>query len=292
MKKIILVSIISLFGISGRCQIVLGKLGTEALVEDAVKDGFLLVGTQYQLKEKSTGNLYGRGKRDYFGELYSLGYFFPQGCVLPKESLYPWEKDPDFAKYKNNDKYEPILMDSIYIKNSGKNALRKSELVRSAFQLPNTEFSCIPLGLSEKTGLPVDYEFGQVSGWFVWCMLSNGNALGKESLFSFTSFYRTIEIKDTTSVQIEAPKIGDNLLGGIFVVPKIDSIGKITLCTKGILQKGNNGKWILRVYNKDWNMLEVSEKDEIVGPTESNQDEGELKLVTSGKKKKKTKTKK
>lgn len=292
MKKILLVSIISLFGISGRCQMVLGKLGTEALVEDAVKDGFLLVGTQYQLKEKSTGNLYGRGKRDYFGESFSLGYMFPQGCLLPKESLSPWENDPDFVKYKNSDKYEPVLMDSIYIKESGKNASRKSELVRSVYQLPNTGFSCITLGVSEKAGLPVNYEFGQVSGWFVWCMIPNGNTLGKESLFSFTSFYRTIELKDTTSVQIEAPKIGDNLLGGIFVVPKIDSIGKITLCTKGVLQKVNNDKWILRIYNKDWNTLEVSEKGELVGSTVSNQDEGELNLVTSGKKKKKTKTKK
>ena len=292
MKKILLVSIISLLGISGKCQMVLGKLGTEALVEKAVKDGFLLVGIHYQLKEKSTGNLYGRGKRDYFGESYSLGYKFPQGCVLPKESLSPWENDPDFVKYKNNDKYEPVLMDSIYIKESGKNASRKSELVGSVFQLPNTGFICIPLGLSEKKGLPIDYEFGQVSGWFVWCMIPNGSALGKESSLSFTSFYRTIEIKDTTSIQIEAPKIGDNILGGIFVVPKIDSIGKITLCTKGVLQKANNSKWILRVYNKDWNTTEVSEKGEIVGPAESNQDEGELNLVTSGKKKKKSKTKK
>ena len=292
MKKIILVSIISLLCISGRSQMVFGKLGTEALVEDAVKDGFLLVGTQYQLKEKSSGNLYGRGKHDYYGESYSLGYMFPLGCVLPEESLSPWENDPDFDKYKNSEKYEPVLMDSIFIKKSGKKASGKRELVRSIFQIPNTGLSRIPLGASENTGLPVDYEFGQVSGWFVWCMIPNGNALGKESSFSFTSFYRTIVIKDTTSVLVEAPQIGDNLLGGIFVVPKIDSVGKITLCTKGVLQKAENGRWKLRVCNIDWNTVAVPEKDETVSPAETNQDEGELNLVANGKKKKKSKTKK
>lgn len=284
-KKVILLLLISLVCITGKCQIVLGKLGTEALVEDAVKEGFVLVGTQYQLKEKATGNLYGRGGRNYYGELYSLGYLFPCGCILAKESLRPWDKDPAFEKYRKNEKYIPVLMDTITLKTANRGASHINCLIRGISNVPNTRLSNVSLELSGHSGFPLNQELGQLSGWFVWCMIPKDGQIGRETEFSFTSLYRTIEIKDTMSIPVEAPKNGEKLLGGIFVVPKVDSLGKITLYTKGILCKISNDKWGLRIYNEEWDRCEATVKEGSAETTKPT-DEGELNLVTSGKKNK------
>lgn len=291
MKRFILLLLISLVCYTGRCQMILGKLGTEALVEDAVKEGFVLVGAQYQLKEKATGNLYGRGGRNYYGESYSLGYLFPQGCILAEESLSPWDKDPDFEKYRKNEKYVPILMDTISLKKANRGVSRINCSIRGISNLPNTGLSSISLDVSEYSGFPLNQEIGQLSGWFVWCMIPKEEQIGRETDFSFTSLYRTIEIKDTMAVPVEAPKNGEKMLGGIFVVPKVDSLGKITLYTKGILCKINNDKWGLRVYNEEWDKSEAPMLEGSAETTKPNKDEGELNLVTIGKKNK-TKSKK
>lgn len=292
MKRLSLVlSFILMFGLSCRGQLILGKLGTDLLVEDALKGGFIIVHTQYQLKAKASGNLYGRGGRDYYGETYSLGYLFPQGCIVPYSTLNPWENDPYFEKYRGNDSYQPVLTDTATYISCGKDATLQSFVMSNITAISDSAFFIVPTEPDEGKALPVTQEEGELTGWFLWCMIPKGQNLGTDSALSYTSIYRKINTTDPTTLYVDAPIREENPLGGIFVVPHVDSVGKISLLTKGILQKTDDGSWYLYFCSKEPNQSAGKhEESEKIGTAEKN-DDG-LTLVASGEKKKRTKDKK
>ena len=68
----------------------------QKMVEDAVKDGIILVRQNFQLKDTMTQQRYGRNHGDSFGSQYCIAAKVKSGLCVSKRFRNPWEYDDNY----------------------------------------------------------------------------------------------------------------------------------------------------------------------------------------------------
>jgi len=262
------------------------------LIESSVADGIYIVRTNYVLKEKSTGNLYGRGGEQFYGSYYTIGYKLPTGIVCDRHAQTPWVRDQEYDKYRNNEKYEPVLTDSFSI-----TGIMNEKKVQS---LPTTQFRIISntdIGLFSSLFSNDEFfsvnakDLGEQTGWIVWLSSTTNDFHAKGAKLNLTSSNKLLNITDSTKIKIETPVYSERIVGGIFIIPEFVGVGKIRLNLRGLIMKEEE-QWFLYPANKNWKLCNNSRID--VSPAEvTNQVDIEeltpIKEKTTSKKKKKSK---
>lgn len=196
----------------------------------------------FQVSDKKTGDLYGLNNKDEFGTEISLGIKVKNGFVLTDRAVRPWEHNAKFETYRND--YNPVPYMSEYSE-VGENA-KYDTLDISQSKMKELLSTSLYFQTSDSflgKGLTVDFTKGTKDGWIVWVCIDNGADLNKTSQVELISYSKTIDVEETSHIDLDAPD-GKEILGGIYVVPNNKSIGELEFCVSGIIVE-NKGKWSL-----------------------------------------------
>jgi hypothetical protein len=213
------------------------KSANQQLIEDAVGEGLFIVHTSYRLKDKKgkKPQFYGWENQPYFGETLSLGVKTRTGFILDARAVTPWLSDARFDAYRDDNSYEPVVFESRFTS--------ISDTASSLLNVSKTEpVAGGNLYLSSDTvfrhrGFPVDNADGLKQGWLVWLVAPDSSDINDNILV-----YRneTEFRKGHTVYPVKTPS--RPVLGGLFIVPRIEDIGQITFYLCGIAVD-NDGQW-------------------------------------------------
>ena len=238
MKKYLLHCLIYLFSTTGFGQTFVTS-SSQKLVENAVKDGIILVRQYYQLKDTTVRPIqyYGRNNQPDFGMSLSLGILFENGYLSGVEAFNPWMQDGNFIEFKNS-KYVPILsrtefrtfsdyhFDSLHISN---------EIIpfqeEHIFMFKDSLFS--------NRGFVVNKNIGKQECWLVWVTSAEEARNENDSLHLALTTYRmdiTIE-RGHNIYDIPSPPFKKNIIGGFLISPVVTAIGNISFQLVALLEK-------------------------------------------------------
>lgn len=242
MKRILLLSLIVMLLTNSYAQFSIGKSTATLWIDDAINSAFFLSRNSFQVSDKKTGELYGLNNQNEFGTEISLGIKIKNGIVLTDRAVRPWEYNAKFDTYR--DGYEPVPYMSEYSEIGGdakydtldtSQSKKEKILSSSLYFLASDRFS--------GKGLTVDCTKGTKDGWVVWICANKDADLNKNSKVELVCYSKTIDVNDANKIDIDTPD-GQNILGGVYVVPNSTDIGILEFCISGIIVE-NEGKWSL-----------------------------------------------
>lgn len=221
------------------------KSNNQLLIEDAVKQGFIIIRQSYQLCD-TTANPYtyfGKNNDDFFGQTFSLGIITEKGIYCNNQAICPWNFDTSFEDYRNT-KYKPVLYQTYYrfLTNSTYQEIkydRDSLNIMYSNLLYSIDFD----GFED--GFVVDNQQGEKQGWLV--LVDTNDHISVNDTVPFRmSIYRSplIFSNDSAQYNIEVKSMYDSFIGGVYITPTITAVGQITFVLSGIVQN-NNHNWII-----------------------------------------------
>lgn len=237
MKKILFLLFATFVASNIYSQINFGKLGTDVLVDNSIKGGISIIKSEYQLRNKKDGKLYGRGGKDVYGFVCYIGINIPTGVLVMADIRTPWLTDSDFDKYRNNETYEPVLKTiKLFSKYESDSVLCKELSIDTNVTYNNDSTLFLLKDLNLKSNFNVQIESNIKDSWIIWFSVEKGQKLiGFENL-DFNTIYQK-QGEDINGKNIKTPLGSNMLLGGIVLTPKITGIGKIDLRLVGLLNK-------------------------------------------------------
>ena len=246
-KVTIIVSLIGLLftPLTISAQTMTIKVPSNELIENSIKGALFLSRSEYQLREISSGDIYGLDENDYFGRYYTIGVSTTQGVYLDGNIINPWEKDRNYTPYKGKGRFEPILSEELNFfpleKNNSSIQVAKTHLTEdSIFVVAHPKIKKIPV---VRTAAPVSEN---VSGWVIWCHVDE-TAILMDSVQVDLSAVGTTIMPSAQGTKINTPRSGGRkMIGGLFVIASYgQNPGEIVLQIAGMLQQSNDGIWYL-----------------------------------------------
>lgn len=240
MKRILFLLLTTIIGSNVYCQINFGKLGTDILVDNSIKNGISIIKSEYQLRNKKDGGLYGRGGKDVYGSVYNVGINLPTGVLVMADIKSPWLKDSDFDKYRNSESYEPVLKSiTVFSKCDSDSVLCKDLSLDTEIAYNNDSTLFLLKDLDLNNNFELKLETNIQDSWIIWFVVEKGQKLvGFENL-EFNTVYQKQD-QDIIGRDVKTPLGTNILLGGIVISPKISGVGKIELKLVGLLNKDSN----------------------------------------------------
>lgn len=211
--------------------------GAQKFVEDAVKNGLLIVNQKYCLVDDNMRQ-FGSENRDFFGQTISVGIKVNNGYLVDLKAVAPQKFDPNFEAYA--DRYSAKIKKTEYcmIGDSLLKPLPYSVCEIDTLVADKLFFS--KNNVFGNNGFVVDNSNGEKVGWIVW-VLSDG------SNYSVQLIRKNIRFMDgTTEYNVEKLNVFDNktIVGGVFVVPQNTAIGQVTFKLAGVVGKIGE-QWIV-----------------------------------------------
>lgn len=237
------------------------KMGENQLVEDAVKDAFVMVNTYYAL-QTDKGKRYGRDMHDYFGSYCYVGYSLADGYVTTADALTPWEADGAYGDFREDSKYTPVLLDSIMVRYVDGEGKIRGRISNESTLFEETGVVKLPNSPEEQHTLIGTVE-GTNRGWIVFAMIpkEKKGVIDRKTTFTFTS--KVMTVKENGMIVSEPQRSKETIVGGIFVVPQIRKTGLVEMQMRGILVKNGEGKWKLVNCEKEWFSTEKQTDEQI-----------------------------
>lgn len=257
MNKIVFIFVFSLCGLCVNAQSLLGDylkdVGYEGLhntiISDAVAPALTIIRQQYRLERG--GEYYGKNKRPFYGETYTLGIKVSGGTVIQRGVVIPWENDQDYHRVKQGGKYKPAFYWSLQ-KSLSDSIWKTVELeLGTQYVSPIDRDSLLfrHADAMSDFGLPIDETSGKKKGFIVWAY-SNTNIQDSAMQVSLRQVSHQIETSADSVYYSVSPKDAEKIIGGIFVVPVIERTGYIKLQMVGIASKNKEGNWRLYTLTK------------------------------------------
>lgn len=216
----------------------------QQLVEEAIKNGIVVIRQSYQLEDSVSHQRFGRYGNEEFGKTYSLGVKVEGGILLENKAIRPWNYDENFVRYQ--DSHRPVniktevkeLKDSVF-----SNAKLNVDSVVSNDPIANIPDS---LTFSGK-GFEVFSYSKPTDGWIIWITSSDEiHHCDSVVVQSPLIYKKKIEFNpDSISYSIELPQTPNKVWGGIFVVPEQTEIGQLTFKLAGVMVEEVSGEWNL-----------------------------------------------
>jgi hypothetical protein len=193
-----------------------------------------------------TPQYYGWNHAPNFGESYSLGIKAGNGYYLEDKAVRPWKYDPHFDEYRNSQQYAPVLSQSEYLpyKHSADTAFVELPYQNIASKaIAGGQFHLVADSIFANKGFVANDSDGAKAGWLVW--LISGDSLHNINDESLSLLIYRNELKFETgknAYPIEAPSTNKLVLGGLYIVPQTEAIGKITFYLSGLVSE-KDGHW-------------------------------------------------
>lgn len=225
------------------------RVESSTIINDALAPALSVIRQQYRLERG--GDYYGKSKRPYYGETYTLGIKVSGGTILQRGVIVPWENDDDYQRVNKDNKYKAewyktmqhSLQDSIWQNVE----LELGTQYVSSFNSDNSLY--IHADAMSDFGLPTDETPGKKQGYIVWACTSSSVQDSTMRVSLKQSSYQVDASPDSITIAL-APSEADKVIGGLFVVPVIERAGYIKLFMAGVAAKNNDGHWILHLLTK------------------------------------------
>lgn len=277
--KIFYSCILSLLCCQLYAQINLGKFGSDAFIDEAVRNGLFVSCQSYQICDKETGDLFGLNGKTEFGIEYSLGIKVPGGYCLLDQAVHPWLYDKNFSKYQT--KYEPVFYQAKYA-DLGEQVQYDSldYSLTNVTAITDSVLYRFTSSTFDGKGFILDNEEGQKNGWMVWVMQSKDSDMSMDVNFTFISLKESIDVKKECSfMEVTPPNTYYRLVGGIYIVPEYSSIGVVKFKLCGIMVPHNKDVWNLYF---PFIGQEMENEDEIVDDKTPSKDIEDSELTPIG----------
>lgn len=221
------------------------KSSETILVEKTISDGLLLIRQEYQLEDTLTHKRYTLDNRSDFGSAISFGVLTESGYIVRNDVITPWEKDRQYEQYRGS-QYRPVLSRTLArtVKDS---TWRETALIlpQYVFPIKDSQWVEVKDSLSAE-GLSVDYSDGEKDGWIVW--LTSEKECIDSSALSLVIYRQLLELSGKVDGDIAVKTLDTNseVLGGIYINPCFESIGRIAFKVCGIIVKKEEAWTLLR----------------------------------------------
>ena len=204
------------------------RSSSQQLIEEAVQGGLYVVESSYVL-EDTTGQRFGLDGNSYFNRLSYAGFALKGGVIIPAAAFSPWGEDPSFEPYKNA--YRPVLF-GMNIRMIGDTASLSIESLAFKDTISLWD-GMIAARKSDIAGFAVDTTSGEKDGWFI---------LIEKEKNTILSIHKAIAISSQKPQRVNLPYNIANVLGGIYVVPQVEGVGKVCFRVCGIVPPSEAGK--------------------------------------------------
>ena len=225
------------------------RIESSTIINDALAPALSVIRQQYRLERG--GDYYGKSKRPYYGESYTLGIKVSGGTILQRGVIAPWESDDDYQRVNKDNKYKTewyktmqhSLQDSIWQPIE----LELGTQYVSSLNSENTLY--IHTDAMSDFGLPTDETSGKKQGYLVLAYTSSSLQDSTMRVSLRQSSYQVDASPDSTTIAL-APSDADKVIGGLLVVPVIERAGHIKLLMAGVAAKNSDGSWCLHLLTK------------------------------------------
>ncbi|MDR1115828.1 MAG: hypothetical protein LBL33_06755 [Tannerella sp.] len=221
------------------------SFGSQALVEAAVEDGLFIIRQKYQLKEVKSGTpaYYGWNNQPHFGTTYTLGIKVTNGFYTDDKALHPWNYDTNYAPYRANADYEPVISETGY-RPLGSTKYEVMPFSTEQCHAVDSPFVFVQNETFRQKGFPANNGNGKKNGWLVWAVSDRPVSASDTVSVSLTIYRAELVFEEGKNVyEIKEPAIDNKeIVGGIYVTPEATDVGQLTFGLSGILSKVDN-KW-------------------------------------------------
>ncbi|MCL1932716.1 MAG: hypothetical protein FWF53_02735 [Candidatus Azobacteroides sp.] len=216
----------------------------QQLIEEAVKGGIFIIRQSYQLKDTNTDELYGFHNAEHFGYTVSVGIKAQNGYYLDNMAVEPWKYDNKFIEYNDQKQYLPVISESKYRSLTDDSAFSDLPYDKDKLKvLSGGQFYFAQDSFFDNQGFDADNSDGNKDGWLIWVVSSDSiKAAGNESLSLLVYRNELTFEPGKNTYKIKEPPTDNRVLGGLYVVPEVTGIGKISFCIGGLLNK-KEGYW-------------------------------------------------
>lgn len=243
MKRII-VSIVVLIA-SLNCAVAqfsqsLFNSSSQQFVEQAVKDGVVLLRQDYQLLDTLSNTRYGWNHQEVFNSIYSVGFKVEGGYVVNERFVRPWNFDQRYRELRDTT-YVPVISrtrcksmaDTIYTDVKYNPDYKRSIKDSLIYRVDSL--------VHERRGLRIDSSLGEKEGWLIW-VTSSDSLLQENTQLSVVTYKHKIIIEENKKeYALPKPAISKNIVTGILIVPNNTQIGVLDFQVIGYAyQKGDD----------------------------------------------------
>ncbi|MDO5395706.1 MAG: hypothetical protein Q4F07_07060 [Bacteroidales bacterium] len=228
--------------VAASAQLLDVRIGSDALVEDAIKDAVVIVESSYCIQDVTTGQKYGRNNKKSFNRLQFLGCKAENGIIVSEKVIHPWNVDVLFDKYRNDGLYRPIFDNVLTVRSL---LSEKDDTINIASNLSFNNDSTViyaNTGDSSVDGIPVSVDNENIVNWIVWIKNPADKEYDDLPDLEYTIVKKTIDFSIGNTV--DTPPSSNSYLGGLYVSAKVVSVGLVEFSLSGFLI-GESGKWIV-----------------------------------------------
>lgn len=219
----------------------------QQLVEQAVRNGVVLLRQDYQLLDTVTNERYGWNHRDMFNSVYSVGIKVGDGYVVSDRFMRPWSYDGRYLDLTGVT-YVPVVSKTMgrIITDTVMTEIKYG--VSDVCPLEDSLAYRIDCEDSELEGFTVNSSAGAKDGWLVWVVAEDSTLNDSSDLSLVTYRYSMTLDDDTLSYRLPEPVASDYIVGGFYVVPQNTSVGKLDFKLVGFAAL-RDSLWYLVVEN-------------------------------------------
>lgn len=278
---------------SANSQLLNIKIGSDALVEDAIKDAIILVESRYCIQDIESDQKYGRNGDSYFNKISFLGCKTEKGILTSSQAMKPWEVDKTYNKYRDNSKYRALLDSTLIIRSLPIDTTQSIDISSNLVFNNDSTLICIGIADNIKESMAFSTVDKGATNWIVWVLESTNENSKDSQLFEYNIVKRTIDFsKDKGSLDI--PSSTNPVVGAIYLNANVVSVGLIEFCLSGFAID-KSGEWIIVPVDSNSFPTITDKEDDILLPYDKNDSNDSLtpiKEINKEKKKKPKTTKK
>ena len=286
-KHILCFAVLLVICHSAHAQLLNIRIGSDALVEEAIKDAVLIVESNYCVQDVKTNQKYGRNGKSHFNILQFLGCKTDKGVIVSEKAIHPWDVDGLFDKYRNDSKYRPLLDSSLVVRSLPSNKNNTIQIAPNLLFNNENTVMCAKTGDSTVDGLMLSVDNNNLVNWIVWIKKTSN----KDNLsdLEYTIVKKTIDFPIGDAV-IDTPNSSNSYLGGLYISAKVVSVGLVEFSLSGFIVE-KSGKWIVEPINSEVFALSTSDAGKEINTPELDEPNDNLTPVKEKNEEKKKKSK-
>lgn len=265
-------------------QLINVRLGSDALVEEAIKDAVVLVESKYCVQDVETDQKYGRNGKPYFNNIGFLGCRTEKGVITSEQVLTPWNEDNLYDKYRDNNKYRPLLDSTLVVRSVQIDSVQHIDVASGLIY--NNDSTLIYTGIEKNRadGLMLSTDDNNATNWIIWIKKSSKNESKELSNFEYNIIKKSIEFTKEDIV-IDTPNSANSYIGGLYISAKVISVGLVEFSLSGFIIE-DSGRWVIKPVDTNTFSSDKEEK-KITYQTPLDSDDSLTPVKENGKEKKK-----
>ena len=214
----------------------------QQMVEDAVKNGIVLIRQDYQLSDTITKQRYGLNHEANFGSQYSIAVKIEKGLSVSNRFVTPWDYDDNYTPYRDS-QYIPVMSNTQCRSLQDSNYVEFKYRPENIIAIKDSAVYQVDSLVHPGRGFLCNRETGEKEGWIVWLYVSDSANLAKENI-SMVTYRQKVTIKEGLhNYSFKQPEVNGQVLGGLYVYPQNTTIGTLEFLFVGLLIPNSGEMW-------------------------------------------------